>query len=257
MSSLPPDVTKMLHAERARPGPTPEESARLVDRLETAIALLPPGGVGGPGGGSGAPAAPHTNPPAPSPADGAAWIARAHPYAVSAISLATGAILGVAVDRAVLSTPRQEVVYVDRVVLAPAADSGAPPASVSTEGSGPAVAASTPPASSGPGAIAVSPPSAAASTGKDRDLAGERRLLQTARTALGRGDPESALATLERHAREYQGGQLGQEREALTIQALVGLGRRSEARTRAERFRARFPNSLLIPVIDQAVPVDP
>jgi outer membrane protein assembly factor BamD (BamD/ComL family) len=84
-------------------------------------------------------------------------------------------------------------------------------------------------------------------------LAGERALLDTAKTALGRRDYATALETLDRHAQKYPRAQLAEEREALAVQALVGLGRAADARARAERFKKAFPNSMLTPVVDAAL----
>lgn len=106
-------------------------------------------------------------------------------------------------------------------------------------------------------ATAKSPgPSAAPSSSNERNdtraqgLAAERALLDVARTALARGAPEEALEATQRHGREYAAGLLSEEREALAIRALMALGRRDEAKARAERFRARFPKSLLLPALD-------
>lgn len=63
-------------------------------------------------------------------------------------------------------------------------------------------------------------------------------------------DPGSALSATEEHARRYPNGALLQEREFIAIQALVRLGRRSEAVTRAAQFRSRFPESAHLRRID-------
>lgn len=63
-------------------------------------------------------------------------------------------------------------------------------------------------------------------------------------------DPGSALSATEEHARRYPSGALLQEREFIAIQALVRLGRRSEAATRAAQFRSRFPESAHLRRID-------
>jgi hypothetical protein len=44
-----------------------------------------------------------------------------------------------------------------------------------------------------------------------------------------------------------------EEREAIAIQALVKLGRKEDARARADRFRRRFPRSVLMVVVDAAI----
>ncbi|HLK41360.1 MAG TPA: hypothetical protein VKU41_31635 [Polyangiaceae bacterium] len=87
-------------------------------------------------------------------------------------------------------------------------------------------------------------PSAASS------LAAERAILDRARASLASNDGKRALALTEDHARRYPLGLLGEEREAIAIQALVLEGRYDEARARAARFEARSPNSLFHPAVE-------
>ena len=84
--------------------------------------------------------------------------------------------------------------------------------------------------------------------------AAEIGMLETARAAIERGAFAPALAALGEHARRFPTGHLAEEREALRIRALTGLGRRTEARRAAEAFRARFPHSFLLPRVDELVP---
>ncbi len=84
-------------------------------------------------------------------------------------------------------------------------------------------------------------------------LNAERRLLDVARGALERGEPAVALDATTKHQRLFPGGVLVQEREAMAIRALAMLGRFTEARARAARFRVRFPDSILWPAIESAV----
>ena len=81
-------------------------------------------------------------------------------------------------------------------------------------------------------------------------LADERSLLDLARGAVEREDGAAALAATAEHARKYPGGVLGQEREAIAVRALVLLGRTEEARARVDRFRERFPDSMLLPALE-------
>lgn len=55
--------------------------------------------------------------------------------------------------------------------------------------------------------------------------------------------PAAALALLDEHARRYPSGALEQEREVLAIEALVRVGKRADARSRAESFAKKFPAS--------------
>jgi hypothetical protein len=77
-----------------------------------------------------------------------------------------------------------------------------------------------------------------------RGLAAERALLDVARAALARGEPSEALAAADRHGHEFPSGVLAEEREAIAIRALVAIGRREEAGTRAAAFERAYPNSL-------------
>ena len=74
----------------------------------------------------------------------------------------------------------------------------------------------------------------------------ELKVLQPARAAVARGDFSSALASIAEHERRFPDGELTEEREALRVQALSGLGRTEEASRAATAFRQRFPGSVLL-----------
>jgi hypothetical protein len=94
----------------------------------------------------------------------------------------------------------------------------------------------------------------APSSAKDTSLRSEGALIDMARTAVARGQGESALAPLERHGREFPHGRLAEDREWLWIQALLLTGRTDAAKERAARFRTAFPRSLMLPALDQVLP---
>jgi hypothetical protein len=79
----------------------------------------------------------------------------------------------------------------------------------------------------------------------------EVALLGRARQALADEDPRRALALLRLHERGWPDGELVQEREVLTIQALVRAGSSKAARARAARFLALFPGSTLADTVGQ------
>jgi hypothetical protein len=79
----------------------------------------------------------------------------------------------------------------------------------------------------------------------------ELRLLRQARAAVARQDYAAALPLLAEDARRFKDGRFVEEREALRVRALAGLGRTDEARRAAERFQARFPRSVLLPAVRQ------
>jgi hypothetical protein len=88
-----------------------------------------------------------------------------------------------------------------------------------------------------PAPVAASTPAPAESASE------EARLLLAARRALAR-DPASALARTAEHERRFADGTLVEEREVVAVRALVALDRRADAKTRADRFAARFPDSV-------------
>jgi hypothetical protein len=85
----------------------------------------------------------------------------------------------------------------------------------------------------------------------------ELRLLRQARAAVARGDYAAALAPIGEHARRFKDGRLAEEREALRVKSLAGLGRTDEARRAAKAFRARFPRSVLLPAVSQMPASEP
>ena len=78
------------------------------------------------------------------------------------------------------------------------------------------------------------------------ESADELRLLRRARALVARQDYAGALASVEEHASRFKHGRLSEEREALRVKALAGLGRKDEARSAANRFEERFPRSVLL-----------
>jgi outer membrane protein assembly factor BamD (BamD/ComL family) len=70
-------------------------------------------------------------------------------------------------------------------------------------------------------------------------------MLKPAQRAVGQGDYSAALKAIARHRRRFPRGVLAEEREALRVKALRGLGRTAEARGAADSFRRRFPHSAL------------
>lgn len=82
----------------------------------------------------------------------------------------------------------------------------------------------------------------------------ELRLLRLARAAVAREDFNAALRPIAEHARRFRDGRLAEEREALRVKALAGLGRTDEARRAATAFESRFPRSVLLPAVRRISP---
>ncbi len=279
---LPPlddDLAALLRSERLAPRPPPASAAKVMGRVARTIAMLPIAGAahGGQGGGSGgeggAPDLSSAADPALSAASSAANTATgsvlsagtgtaasvgagktvgaliASKLVFGTVTFVAGGMVGAGVHSAVVDRPPAPL-----VAAAPKQEPlpVAPPLVV--EAPEPPVAA--PPVVAPPKPVRQRAPVAAQEPERalDRDaaLASERALLEMARTALSRQKPGDALEALSRHSREFPRGQLGEERDALQVQALVSSGRDEEARDAARRFRLRYPTSLLTPVVEAA-----
>jgi hypothetical protein len=79
----------------------------------------------------------------------------------------------------------------------------------------------------------------------------ELQLLLAAREDVTRGDFTAALTVVAEHARRFRNGSLVEEREALRIKSLAGLGRHEEAQRAAAAFHARFPHSVFFSTFER------
>ena len=109
---------------------------------------------------------------------------------------------------------------------------------------------------SAPSASASPPKRAPSPTPVHSDPEAELRLIREAQAALG-SNPARALSLAAEHARDFPRGVLSQEREVVSIDALNRLGRTTEARARAERFRKSNPGSAYLPRIERLVGAAP
>jgi hypothetical protein len=129
------------------------------------------------------------------------------------------------------------------IVAPPSAAVAAPAADERTAPAVPAPAVST---ASRPATLA---PLSSNRLSANDDLA----LLERARSAFATGDTPGTLQLLRQHQQRFPSSMLQQEREALTIRALVAAGRRSEAKRRAEAFAKSYPRSALRGSVERAV----
>ena len=225
------------------PGSEPPEKAKqrvfqsLLAALEIAAAAT-----------AAAPAAATPKPPATTPS--ALLLGGASP---KALLVAAGLWLaGVATGGALvfaLRAPTKSVVYVDRppvATVAPVSPLEAAPPPIRLVASASALQGTVRPQG-------TATPSRPNPTLPSSELAAERALLDRARSSGASGDPARVLELVAQHRREFPGGRLAEEREALAIRALCSLGRGDEARARAGAFRVAFPHSFLAPVIDSAL----
>jgi len=112
----------------------------------------------------------------------------------------------------------------------------------------------TAPAAAPPAAPLSSPPAPASLPSRSlpaNPAPEELRLLRQARAAVARHDFAAALPPIAEHARRFKHGRLAEEREALRVRALSGLGRTDEAQHAADAFEARFPRSVLLPAVSK------
>jgi hypothetical protein len=173
------------------------------------------------------------------------WLA-SHALPVALGTFVAGVVTGAAGYSVLRSPPLEHVVYVER----PAPQVSAAAASEERDDPRPVAPPSTASGDHPPLRLPAAP-------ARSSSLSAERVLLDDARGALAAGEPARALSLLDEHARRYPRAQLAEEREALSIQALVLLGRYVDARARAARFRAAAPNSLFLPAIEASLATIP
>ncbi|HXU63189.1 MAG TPA: hypothetical protein VN962_15905 [Polyangia bacterium] len=84
-------------------------------------------------------------------------------------------------------------------------------------------------------------------------LRGELELIQGAQASYADGDLPAALQLLAEHARWFPNGRLAEEREALRVRSLARSGRDAEAQAALHAFATRFPHSMLLPHLREAL----
>ncbi len=90
----------------------------------------------------------------------------------------------------------------------------------------------------------------------DATLHAEIALLRPAQKALRAGDHARALRLLDDHAKSFPRSVLAEERSLGRIQALCGLGRRTQAQSAIAAFVRRHPRSPLIGRVESACPAE-
>ncbi len=177
--------------------------------------------------------------------------------ALVTIGLAVGGMAGATAHAALAPPPETKIVYLERRVerQSPPRVMALPPApsaveALSSQPRTPMSAARTPSASP---PAAAEPPAVAAVDERPGELDPDVALLDRARRALAGGDPARARALLQEHSRTFPKSLLTQEREALEIKALIASGQRDLAVTRASEFERRYPKSMLLDSIENAL----
>jgi hypothetical protein len=224
--SIPPLDPDILGALRAPERAPADVRARARSRLMSAIGIAG-GGAGGAAGGAAA-------------GGGGASRSLGRTAGLTALAFVLGGVAGARLQQMFGRESVARVVYVDRVITPAPSSTG----DVTT----PAIAAPVPPP-----ATSTAPLAASAPVTRGSQLSAERIVLDEARGALAQGDPARAIERLDHHRRAFPTPLLGEERDAMWVQALVKGGRVDEARTRAEAFRRRYPDSLFSSVVDSAI----
>jgi len=214
-SDMPPELRTLLDQERVIPSLSASQRARAMARARAALAV---------------------------PAK-----ATAAPFgAAPRLRWATAAAAGLVVSAAVAAAAYEiHARFAPGPMTRPAAVASVPDVVANAPASSvPAVAVPDLPPAPAPTVAAPGP--------SPVDAAREElHLMRQARAAVARRDFAAALTPLAEHARRFKNGRLVEEREALRVKALMGLGRSEEARRAAAAFRARFPRSVLLPAVGQ------
>jgi hypothetical protein len=85
----------------------------------------------------------------------------------------------------------------------------------------------------------------------DNPISDELGMLERAQRFEAQGDFLAALNLANEHERLFPTGRLCEEREVLRLRALIGLKRAHEAQRAVRRFRHDYPNSVLLPTLDE------
>ena len=230
---LPADLDQLANAERGFPAVPAELEARLWASLLPQLA-----GVG--------PISPTPPPSFPAHAGTLAKLTSKWPLAV-AFALGGGAGAGF---YAASTTPREVVRIVEVAASDKPPPSVLPPASVTAPMPEP-LSHKTMPARERK--VTAAPPEPPSTPQDDPSLAAERALLEMGRTALARGQAESAYKVMVEHEQRFPHGRLAEERDAIRIQALASLGQLDAAGLLADTFAKAYPHSLLRPAVEQAL----
>jgi hypothetical protein len=226
-SPLEPRVVALM---REKAAPSAEVRARVRAKLAMAVPAM-----GGPFSGEGGGSAGGTG--------GLTGVGGWGTHALAIAAFVVGGGTGAALYAALSRPPPPAIVYVDR----PATQT--PASSVASEPVRSTATAEEMP--SAPHAAAI--PAQAVAPPRSSQLAAERDILDDARAALVQGAPERSIDRLDRHRRAFPHPLLGEERDAMWVEALVRVGRYDEARGRADAFRRRWPGSLFLSTVDSAV----
>ena len=236
---LSPDIQTLLDHERVISPQPAEMRARALERARTSLA--------------------HIVPPMPTPPR----LLRTQPFVAAGLALVMVGAAGTALYELVMRGSHKGPSPATLVIPGPVAETArmkpVPAANAQDETADnslkPAATAATAPM---PGRERAARPRPLARTASDEgDFGIERKLLQQARDSLVEGQFADALVPIAEHDRRFSTGRLVEEREALRVRALSGLGRTEDAHRAASEFRTRFPRSVLLPRMSEPVQAAP
>jgi hypothetical protein len=242
---LDPDMLAALRKERGAPAPG-DARARVAGRL---AAILP---------GVASLTAAHDAPPSAAPtttggsagATSVAHLGVAGTRGLLALTFVLGGAAGAGLHATLASPPPPRIVYVDRAAPVPVPEQPTP---TSTPTSTPTATLSPTSTPTPMPTLTAMPTSTPIAYSPAAQLDAERALLDDARHALTHGDAARAVEDLRSHERTYSKPLLGEEHDALTVEALVRARRYDEARARADAFRRKTPGSLFMSAVDAAI----
>jgi hypothetical protein len=244
LKPLPPDLEVLLDSERRPRAPEPQVHSRVRSRLVITLGLT---GLGSSAAAGVAPtSAPAAFASSAAPSLGSTALFKLGASVLGALALATGAFLAL---RPPVPPPQTSSSVEPLPRPLPKELPQAPP-SIETHPEGELGTRSSIKLPSG--TSYHHPPSQGHNA-----LAAERALLDRARTALIQGDTSQTLKLTVHHAHQFPYGQLAEERDSLTIRALVQKGELDAARAQAIRFRALYPQSIFLPAFDAALNPSP
>jgi hypothetical protein len=229
---LDPELVATLRRQRSAPAPEAARE-RVGDRLAAMLPLATTPSI-----------KPHARLASSAAAPAAAITTTAK--ALIAASLVVGGIAGAGLHATLAPPPPARIVYIDRPISTPAPTPEPAPAPT------PAPSLTPPPTPTLP-LTPAPPPTPAPALAPAPQLDAERSLLDDARSALTRDEATRALDDLARHEKTYSPPMLGEERDALRVEALVKAGRYEEARARADAFRKSAPKSLFLSAVNAAI----
>jgi len=165
----------------------------------------------------------------------------------ASMKLATAVAVTVAIGGSAVVVPKMISPSTSAVTVAPTTNTTSSGASSSS----PTTNLALPPASA-----SVAPPSPFASMKPlvipPRNPDDEVKAIEQAQDAL-KTDPDYALAQCDDDAKLFPNGQHAEDREVIAIDALTRLGRMPEAKARAKKFHADFPNSPAWPRVQHLI----